>query len=181
MTRFELRASVSLAAIFALRMLGLFLILPVFAVHARGMAGGSDATLVGLALGIYGLVQALLQLPLGMASDRVGRKPVIVAGLLVFAVGSFVAALAEALASLDRAGRRPKLLYTVPNYQNPAGVSLAESRRDEIVELAARLHVQAVYANHDDDPYALARDARVRGALADLGIALHTSKDHVIF
>jgi deoxyribodipyrimidine photo-lyase len=52
---------------------------------------------------------------------------------------------------------------------------------DEIVELAAELHVQAVYANHDDDPYALARDARVRGALADLGIALHTSKDHVIF
>ncbi|HEY2187501.1 MAG TPA: deoxyribodipyrimidine photo-lyase [Caldimonas sp.] len=52
---------------------------------------------------------------------------------------------------------------------------------DEIVALAAELHVQAVYANHDDDPYALARDARVRGALADLGVALHTSKDHVIF
>ena len=96
MTRLELRASVSLAAIFALRMLGLFLILPVFAVHARGMPGG-DATLVGLALGIYGLVQAMLQLPLGMASDRVGRKPVIVAGLLVFALGSFVAALADSM------------------------------------------------------------------------------------
>ena len=52
---------------------------------------------------------------------------------------------------------------------------------DEIVALAAELHVQAVFANHDDDPYALARDARVRGALADRGVALHTSKDHVIF
>src|SRR3954471_14648791 len=52
---------------------------------------------------------------------------------------------------------------------------------DEIVALAAELHVQAVYANHDDDPYALARDAGVRGALADVGVALHTSKDHVVF
>ncbi len=92
MTPLELRASVSLASIFALRMLGLFLILPVFAVHARGIPGGDDATLVGLALGIYGLTQAVLQLPFGMASDRWGRKPVIVAGLLLFALGSFVAA-----------------------------------------------------------------------------------------
>ncbi|HLT27587.1 MAG TPA: MFS transporter [Zeimonas sp.] len=94
MTPLELRSSVSLASIFALRMLGLFLILPVFAVHARGIPGGSDATLVGLALGIYGLTQALLQLPFGMASDRWGRKPVIVAGLGLFALGSFVAAAA---------------------------------------------------------------------------------------
>src|SRR5690606_34805650 len=97
MTRSELRASASLASIFALRMLGLFLILPVFAVHARGMPGGDDAALIGLALGIYGLTQALLQLPLGIASDRLGRKPVIVAGLLVFALGSFVAAAADTL------------------------------------------------------------------------------------
>ena len=91
----EIRASVSLASIFALRMLGLFLILPVFAVHARGMPGGDNTTLIGIALGIYGLTQALLQIPLGAASDRFGRKQVIVAGLLIFAVGSFVAALAS--------------------------------------------------------------------------------------
>ena len=95
MTRFELRASASLASVFALRMLGLFLILPVFAVHARGLPGGDDAMLVGLALGVYGLTQALLQLPFGMASDRLGRKPVIIAGLVIFAAGSFVAAAAD--------------------------------------------------------------------------------------
>ena len=94
MSAAEIRASVALASIFALRMLGLFLILPVFAVHARGMPGGNDAVLVGIALGIYGLTQALLQIPMGAASDRFGRKQVIVAGLAVFALGSFVAAAA---------------------------------------------------------------------------------------
>jgi len=90
----EIRASVALASIFALRMFGLFLILPVFAVHARGMPGGEDAMLVGIALGIYGLTQGLLQIPMGAASDRYGRKQVIVAGLVVFALGSFIAAAA---------------------------------------------------------------------------------------
>jgi MFS family permease len=88
----ELRASISLAGIFGLRMLGLFLILPVFAVHAPQLAGGDNLTLVGIALGAYGLTQALLQIPFGMASDRWGRKPVIVVGLLLFAAGSFLAA-----------------------------------------------------------------------------------------
>jgi MFS family permease len=88
----ELRASVSLAAIFGLRMLGLFLILPVFAVHAPQMSGGDNLILVGVALGAYGLVQAFLQLPFGMASDRWGRKPVIVIGLVLFTAGSFLAA-----------------------------------------------------------------------------------------
>jgi MFS family permease len=90
----ELRAGASLAAIFGLRMLGLFLILPVFAVHAPQLAGGDNLTLVGAALGAYGLAQALLQVPFGMASDRLGRKPVIVAGLVIFALGSFLAASA---------------------------------------------------------------------------------------
>jgi len=94
MTRTEIRASASLASIFALRMLGLFLILPVFAVHAQGMPGGESATMVGLALGIYGLTQSIGQIPFGVASDRYGRKRVIVIGLLLFTLGSFVAAAA---------------------------------------------------------------------------------------
>ena len=92
MTRQELRAGLSLASIFALRMLGLFLILPVFAVDARQLPGGDNLTLVGIALGAYGLTQAALQLPFGMASDRYGRKRVIIIGLLLFAAGSFLAA-----------------------------------------------------------------------------------------
>jgi MFS family permease len=92
MSAAEIRASAALASIFALRMLGLFLILPVFAVHARGMPGGDSAVLVGIALGIYGLTQGVLQIPMGAASDRYGRKQVIVAGLAVFALGSFIAA-----------------------------------------------------------------------------------------
>ncbi len=91
----ELRAGASLAGIFGLRMLGLFLILPVFAVHAPQLAGGSNLVLVGAALGAYGLVQAVLHVPFGMASDRWGRKPVMVIGLVIFAAGSFLAAGAE--------------------------------------------------------------------------------------
>jgi MFS family permease len=98
MSPLEIRASVSLASIFALRLLGLFLILPVFAVYAQSLPGGSNATLVGVALGIYGLTQGLLQIPYGAASDRWGRKPVIAAGLVVFAAGSFVAAIATDIA-----------------------------------------------------------------------------------
>ena len=100
MTPQERRSSLSLALIFALRMLGLFLVLPVFALEARKYPGGDDPALVGLAMGIYGLTQAVLQLPLGMASDRFGRKRVIVLGLLVFAAGSLLAALADSLTGL---------------------------------------------------------------------------------
>lgn len=95
MSPFELRAGASLASLFALRMLGLFLILPVFAVHAPELAGGDNLTLVGIALGAYGLAQAILQIPFGIASDRFGRKPVIAVGLVVFALGSFLAAFAS--------------------------------------------------------------------------------------
>lgn len=95
MTPAERRAGMSLAAIFALRMLGLFLILPVFAVHAQGIPGGDNLTLVGIAIGAYGLTQACLQIAYGSASDRFGRKPVIVFGLLLFVLGSVVAALAS--------------------------------------------------------------------------------------
>lgn len=94
MTPAERRTGAVLAGIFGLRMLGLFLVLPVFSVLASGLPGGQDIMLVGLALGAYGLTQAFLQIPFGLASDRWGRKPVIVAGLLLFAAGSFMSAAA---------------------------------------------------------------------------------------
>ena len=97
MNRTEIVAGASLAGVFALRMLGLFLILPVFSPHARTLPGGDNLTLVGFALGAYGLTQALFQIPYGVASDRFGRKPVIVFGLLLFVLGSVVAALAPDL------------------------------------------------------------------------------------
>ena len=93
----ERRVGASLASIFALRMLGLFLILPVFSIYAKDVPGGDNLTLVGFALGAYGLTQALFQIPYGIASDYWGRKPVIVVGLLLFAFGSFVAAWAPDL------------------------------------------------------------------------------------
>src|ERR1035437_8517463 len=98
MTPVELRASFSLASIFALRMLGLFLILPVFVIEAAKYPGGDDPALIGLTMGIYGLTQAMLQFLYGMASDRLGRNRFIIFGLLLFAVGSFIAALAPSLA-----------------------------------------------------------------------------------
>ena len=97
MTPVERRASASLAMIYAARMLGFFLVLPVFALEAARYPGGNDLALVGLGMGIYGLTQAVLQIAYGIASDHFGRKPVIVAGLLVFAAGSFLAAWAPTL------------------------------------------------------------------------------------
>jgi len=94
LTSAEKRATIGLASIFGLRMLGMFLILPVFALYAPTLPGGDDQFLVGMALGAYGLTQGLLQLPFGMLSDRIGRKKVIVFGLVVFAIGSFIAASA---------------------------------------------------------------------------------------
>ena len=104
MSSLEIRAALSLASIFALRMLGLFLILPVFAIHAKTLPG-YDITLVGWVLGIYGLTQGLLQIPFGMASDRFGRKPVIIFGLILFAAGSFIAAMPGADIWTAMAGR----------------------------------------------------------------------------
>ena len=97
MTLTERRASASLASIFALRLLGLFLVLPVFALEAARYPGGDDPARVGLAMGIYGLTQGILQIPFGIASDWWGRKPVMIFGLLVFALGSFLATWAPDL------------------------------------------------------------------------------------
>jgi MFS family permease len=97
MTPIERRASFTLASIFSLRLLGLFLVMPVFALEARKYPGGDDPALIGLAMGIYGLTQGMLQIPFGMASDRLGRKRVILFGLVVFALGSLFAGSAESL------------------------------------------------------------------------------------
>jgi MFS family permease len=97
LTRPERRATIGLATLFGLRMLGMFLILPVFALYAAHIPGGDNHALIGIALGAYGLSQALLQLPFGMLSDRFGRKRMILLGLGVFALGSFIAAWAPSI------------------------------------------------------------------------------------
>jgi len=97
MSGLEIRASLALAIVFGLRLFGMFVILPVFAIYAETLPGGHDLSLVGIAIGIYGLTQAILQIPFGWLSDRFARKPVIYAGLILFSVGSFLAAVAPNL------------------------------------------------------------------------------------
>ena len=96
MTAGERRAALSLSAVFSVRMLGLFMVMPTFALYAKELEGYT-ALLAGLAIGIYGLSQGLLQIPMGMLSDRIGRKPVIIGGLLIFAMGSVIAAMADSM------------------------------------------------------------------------------------
>jgi len=100
MTPDERRSAFSLASIYALRMLGLFMVMPVFMLEAQRYEGGADLSAVGMAMGVYGLVQALLQIPFGMAADRVGRKRVIYIGLGLLALGSLVGALATSVTEL---------------------------------------------------------------------------------
>ncbi|MBB1610337.1 MULTISPECIES: MFS transporter [unclassified Pseudomonas] len=92
----ETRAAVGLSLVFAFRMLGMFMVLPVLATYGQDLAGATPA-LIGLAIGAYGLTQAILQIPLGTLSDRIGRRPIIVVGLLVFALGAAVAANADSI------------------------------------------------------------------------------------
>ena len=94
MTSGERRAVVTLASLFSLRMIGLFMIMPVFALYGRELAGATPL-LIGLAIGVYGLAQAFLQIPLGLLADRMDRKKLILAGLVLFAVGGAVAAMSD--------------------------------------------------------------------------------------
>ncbi|WP_409310155.1 MFS transporter [Pectobacterium sp. B1J-3] len=96
MTPGELRATWGLGAVFSLRMLGMFMVLPVLTTYGMALQGASE-TLIGIAIGIYGLMQAIFQIPFGLLSDRVGRKPLIVGGLLIFALGSAIAALSDSI------------------------------------------------------------------------------------
>jgi predicted MFS family arabinose efflux permease len=93
----ELRSTLALAGIFGLRMLGLFLLLPVFSIHAHGLPGGEHALWVGLALGIFNIVQACFYIPLGRLSDRIGRKPVVLWGLSLFVAGALICAAKDDL------------------------------------------------------------------------------------
>ena len=96
MTPGELRATWGLGTVFSLRMLGMFMVLPVLTTYGMALQGASEA-LIGLAIGIYGLAQAVFQIPFGLLSDRIGRKPLIVGGLLVFVIGSVIAALSDSI------------------------------------------------------------------------------------
>ena len=96
MTPGELRATWGLGTVFSLRMLGMFMVLPVLTTYGMALQGASEA-LIGLAIGIYGLAQAIFQIPFGLLSDRIGRKPLIVGGLLVFVIGSVIAALSDSI------------------------------------------------------------------------------------
>ncbi len=92
----ETRAASGLALVFAFRMLGMFMVLPVLATYGMDLAGATPA-LIGLAIGAYGLTQAIFQIPFGIISDRIGRRPVIYLGLIVFALGSVLAANSDSI------------------------------------------------------------------------------------
>lgn len=92
----EIRSLLALSFLYATRMLGLFMVLPVFALYADGYEG-STTILLGLALGIYGLSQGMLQIPFGLMSDRLGRKPLLIVGMLLFLAGSMVCAMADSM------------------------------------------------------------------------------------
>ena len=99
LTSLELRSALTLACVISLRLFGLFLIMPVFSLYAKTMPG-STGFMIGLALGVYGIGQVLLQIPLGLLSDRIGRKPAITLGLLLFALGGLIAAMSHTLTGI---------------------------------------------------------------------------------
>ena len=127
-TKEEWRACLALSMLYGLRMLGLFLVFPILAAEAKKLEGGADPMWIGIAVGIYGLTQALFQIPFGMASDRIGRRKVILFGLAVFALGSFVAAFAPSIGWLS-VGRA---LQGAGAISAAVTAFLADSTRDEL-------------------------------------------------
>ena len=115
----ELRSALTLACVISLRLFGLFLIMPVFSLYAKGMPDASGF-MIGLALGVYGIGQVLLQIPLGLLSDRIGRKPAITFGLLLFALGGLIAAMSHTLVGIA-VGRAVQGMGAVAG----AGIALA--------------------------------------------------------
>jgi MFS family permease len=99
LSRPELRSALTLACVISLRLFGLFLIMPVFSLYAKGMPGATPF-MIGFALGVYGLGQIVLQIPLGLLSDHIGRKPAITIGLVLFAIGGLIAALSHTLTGI---------------------------------------------------------------------------------
>lgn len=132
MNAFEWRAVLGLGAVYALRMVGMFMILPVFALYAGTLAEPAQPWQIGLAIGIYGLTQALLQIPFGIASDRWGRKPVIVFGMLIFAAGSLLAGLSTQIEWII-AGRA---LQGAGAVSAAVAALLADSTRDSVRTMA---------------------------------------------
>ena len=124
----EWRAVIGLGLVYALRMVGMFMILPVFALYARDLPGGATPLAVGLAIGAYGLTQALLQVPLGMLSDRIGRKPVIFLGMGIFALGSLVAGLGDSIEMIT-VGR---LLQGAGAVSSAVAALLADVTREQV-------------------------------------------------
>jgi MFS family permease len=127
-TKEEWHACLALSMLYGLRMLGLFLVFPILAAEAKHLQGGEDPLWVGIAVGVYGLTQALLQIPFGIASDRIGRRYVILVGLAIFAIGSVVAALAPSIYWLA-AGRA---LQGAGAISAAVTAFLADSTRDEL-------------------------------------------------
>lgn len=97
LTAQERKVSANLALLFAVRMLGLFLLTPVFADAAKHLAGGDRPALIGLAIGAYGLTQAIMQIPFGILSDRFGRRPIIIIGMVLFIIGGIICALSDSV------------------------------------------------------------------------------------
>jgi len=128
MNALEWRAVIGLGLVYALRMVGMFMVLPVFALYARELPGGATPIAIGLAIGSYGLAQALLQVPLGLMSDRIGRKPVIFIGMAVFAIGSVVAGMAQSIEMLT-IGR---LLQGAGAVSSAVAALLADVTRDQV-------------------------------------------------